>query len=136
MTHAEKLNQVLFILLDTHRKRLANQAIDERLTFSFICTKVAEVTEDWEIQFLKQRLISDGYVEVDKSLKIIEPPEITQSGIKFIQQGGYVVVEQSNEIDKKIKAASLQKFQYDKWAFAIAILSLIIAILSFFKLQI
>lgn len=80
MTYPEKLNQILNVLLDTHRKRLDKQTIDKRLTLAFICKTV--------IDFLKQRLLSDGYIKMG-DFDDGEPPEITQSGIKFIQLGAY-----------------------------------------------
>lgn len=131
MTHSEKLNKILFVLLDTHRKRLDQQQIDKRLTFAFICNTVAEVTEDWEVEFLKRTLLSDGYMKME-SFGNGEPPVITQEGIKFVQQGAYEREKKNQEIDQKIKEETLKKFQYDKWAFSIAIISLIISIISLF----
>lgn len=56
MTHQEKLNRILYVLLDNHRRELDNQIIDNRLTFSFICNTVAEISDDWEIEFTKKDL--------------------------------------------------------------------------------
>lgn len=134
MTHQAKLNRILYILLDNHRKELDNQIIDNRLTFSFICNTVAEVSDDWEIEFIKQRLISDGYIDIFKS-ELIESPKITQPGIKFIQDGGYEQLQKNKDLEQKIKEETLKKFQFDKWAFFIAIISLITAIFSLFKQQ-
>ena len=102
MTHPEKLNQILYVLLDTHRKRLEKQTIDKRLTFAFICNKVADITDDWEIEFLKQRLLSDGYIKMG-DFDDGEQPEITQSGIKFIQLGAYERERENQDIERKIK---------------------------------
>lgn len=132
MTHTEKLNKILHILLDTHRKRLDKQQLDKRLTFAYICKTVAEVTDDWEIDFLKQTLLSDGYIKMGESGDG-EPPKITQEGIKFVQQGAYDREKKNREIDQKIKEETLKKFQYDKLALAIAILSLMISVVSLLK---
>lgn len=132
MTHQKKLNSILNVLLDTHQKRLNKQQIDSRLNFSFICKVVTEVADDWEVEFLKQRLLSDGYMTMG-DFGNVEPPNITQEGIKFIQQGGYVKEMQNQEIEQKIRVETFKKFQYDKWAFLIAILSLITALIALIK---
>ena len=132
MTHQKKLNSILYVLLDTHQKRLNKQQIDSRLNFSFICKVVTEVTDDWEVEFLKQRLLSDGYMTMG-DFGNVEPPNITQEGIKFIQQGGYVKEMLNQEIEQKIRVETFKKFQYDKWAFLIAILSLITALIALIK---
>lgn len=132
MTHPEKLNRILYVLLDTHRKRLDKQPTNRRLTFAFICKTVAEVTEDWETEFLKQQLLSDGYMKMS-DFGDGEPFEITPEGIKFIQQGAYEKEKRNYEIEQKIKEETLKKFQFDKWAFTIAILSLVIAVISLFS---
>ena len=132
MTHQKKLNSILNVLLDTHQKRLNKQQIDSRLNFSFICKVVTEVTDDWEVEFLKQRLLSDGYMTMG-DFGNVEPPNITQEGIKFIQQGGYVKEMLNQEIEQKIRVETFKKFQYDKWAFLIAILSLITALIALIK---
>src|SRR6185295_13359903 len=116
MTHPEKLNKILYVLLDTHRKRLNKETLDSRLTFAFICRTVADVTDTWEIEFLKQRLESDGYIKMGDFVDG-EPPEMTQDGIRFVQAGAYEREKKNQDIEQKIKEETLKKFQFDKWAF-------------------
>lgn len=107
MTHARKLNKILNALLYIHKKQLEEQSLDKRLTFSFICNTVTETTDEWEIEFLKQRLLSDGYMKM-KDFEDGETPVITSTGICFIQNGAY---EQENrKIDGKIKEEILHKY--------------------------
>jgi hypothetical protein len=131
MTHYQKLNQILHGLLHVHKLRLEKKPLDKKITFSFICNTVAETTDDWEISFLKNRLLSDGYM-IMGDYGDGEPPVLTPDGIKFIQDGAYLEERLERDIDKKIKEETLKKFQYDKWAFAISVISILIALLALF----
>ena len=134
MIHAEKLNAILYILLDNQRKILAKSPIDKKLTFEFICNRVIEINELWELEFLKNILIKDGYVEQFESLK--ELPIITHTGIKFIQDGGYNEIIKNKELDKKIKHETLKNFSLSKYAVGISLLSIIITVfLNFYNLD-
>lgn len=53
MTHYQKLNQILHGLLHIHKMSLEKKPLDKKLTFSFICSTVAETTDEWEVSFLK-----------------------------------------------------------------------------------
>lgn len=131
MTHYQKLNQILHGLLYVHKMHLEKKPLDKKLTFSFICNTVAETTDEWEVAFLKNRLLSDGYMKMG-DYGDGELPVLTPEGIKFIQGGAYLEERSEREIDKKIKEETLKKFQYDKWAFGISIISIIIALLALF----
>lgn len=122
--HAEKLDKILYVLLDTHGKRLAKQQFDRRLTFKFIANNVAEVKDDWEVELLRQRLLGDGFMVMGK-FGNGEPPEMTPTGIAHIQSGGYKANVGEREIDKVIKDETVRNFKYQKWAFYISILSML-----------
>ena len=77
MTHPEKLNAILYLLLNEVR----NSKTNPKLTFEFICTNVCEVKEDWEINFLRDTLVSDEYISINPI--IYELPKITPKGIKL-----------------------------------------------------
>ena len=105
MTNPEKLNAILYLLLNEVR----NSKPNPKLTFEFICTKVCEVTEDWEIRFLRDTLVSDEYIFVNSL--VIALPKITPKGIKFIQSGGYKNEVENRELEKKIKLETLKSLK-------------------------
>lgn len=110
MTHNEKLNAVLHILLNNQRLTLENKPIDRRMTFDFICRTVAEATEKWEVEFLRNILLNDGHIEMGK-YGDGEPPNITHPGIKFIQDGGYRQLAEDREQDRLIKTETIKSLK-------------------------
>jgi hypothetical protein len=107
MTHYQKLDRILNGLLSRKLKRLAENTDDKRLTFDFLCNVLLkdEDVDTGEKEFIKDRLMFDGYITfitVDE----IELPDITQAGIKFLQQGGYVKRQDLLNLDNEIKQES------------------------------
>jgi len=125
MTHHEKLNAILHVLLWRGQKGEFRQS-SKLVTFHFICKTVAEVTEEWEFSFLQKILLGDGYMIMVQE-KNEELPEITHAGIKFIQNGGYTQAKKDTEIEREIKQKTLKKFRYDKLAFWISVLTFFVA---------
>ena len=100
MTHSQKLNGILHVLIGN----LGKTEVNPKLTFEFICKNVVEVNEKWEMLFLQNMLVNDGYVLSFGGLN--ELPNLTHAGIKFIQNGGYNEIVESRELDKRIKGSS------------------------------
>ena len=121
MTHPEKLNAILYILLNEVR----NLQTNPKLTFEFICTNACEVTEDWEINFLRGTLVSDEYISNNDI--IYELPKITPKGIKFIQIGGYKNEDEIRNLEKKIKIETLKSLKRSKLSLRFAIIAVIIS---------
>jgi hypothetical protein len=131
MTHDQKLNHILNGLLSRKLKRLAENTDDRRLTFDFLCDILLknENVDVGEKKFIKNRLIFDEYmtfINIDE----VEIPDITQAGIKFMQQGGYVRQKELLNIDYEIKQETLKGLRRGKIAFIFSIISLTIAFLS------
>jgi hypothetical protein len=126
MTHPEKLNAILYLLLSEVR----NSKPNPKITFEFICKSVCEVGEDWEINFLKNTLVSDEYIFVNPIL--YELPKITPKGIKFIQVGGYKSEDENRDLEKKIKIETLKSLQRSKLSLILAVISIIISIVTGF----
>ena len=125
MTHSEKLNRLLHVLLWTHRKVLTNQPVSTNITFTWLCKTVAEVTEEWEIEFIKQRLLTDGYIKMG-DFGDGEPPVLTPTGIKFIQSGGYTREAKERELEQQIKEQTLKSLKRSNTALKISILAIVI----------
>ena len=121
MTHPEKLNAILYLLLNEVR----NSKTNPKLTFEFICTNVCEVKEDWEINFLRDTLVSDEYISINPI--IYELPKITPKGIKFIQIGGYKNEDEIRDLEKKIKIETLKSLKRSKLSLRFAIIAVIIS---------
>lgn len=104
MTHDQKLNRILHALLSRQPKRLADKTDDKRLTFEFLCDALfqGEDVVGWEIEFLKDRLLTDSYIEFIE-FDDAKLPDLTQEGVKFIQQGGYVEQNQILKLEKEMK---------------------------------
>ena len=121
MTNAEKLNAILYALLNEVR----NEKPNPKLTFEFICLTLCEVKENWEINFLRNTLIEDEYISMSSMLNVL--PKITHKGIKFIQQGGYKKENENRDLDNKIKVETLKNLNRSKTALIISAISVIIS---------
>lgn len=129
MTHDEKLDRILNGLLSRTRKRIENKGVDdERLTMEFICNTLFEKKdhEAWETEFLKRRLLSDGLIEL-KSFGDNELPEITDLGIKFIQNGGYKKERFDKSVESELRVQNLKNAKRSRIALFISILSLLLS---------
>ena len=121
MTNPEKLNAILYLLLNEVR----NSKTNPKLTFEFICRNVCEVEEDWEIRFLMDTLVSDEYIFINPL--VVELPKITPKGIKFIQIGGYKNEVEIRDLDKKIKVETLKSLKRSKLSLLFGIVAVIIS---------
>lgn len=127
MTHSEKLNAILYLLLNEVTKSKPNP----QLTFEFICKKVCEVSEDWEINFLRNTLIDDGFIFVNPI--VYELPKITPKGIKFIQIGGYKLELENRELEKNIKIETLKNLKQSKLSLILGAIAIIISVFTGFS---
>ena len=66
MTHYQKLDMILNVLLSRVPFRNTNTDYESNLTMEFLCTRLFanENLTDWEIKFLQDRLIDDKYIEM------------------------------------------------------------------------
>ena len=121
MTNPEKLNAILYVLLN----EVTKDNINPKLNFDFICRNVAEVKEEWEINFLRNLLKDDEYIFLNPMIDV--PPKITHKGIKFIQSGGYKKEVENRDLERKIKIETLKSLKRSKGAFIIACISVILS---------
>jgi hypothetical protein len=125
MTHQEKLNSLLHVLLYLQRKVVVNTPMNKKITFAWLCKTVAETEDQWEVEFLRQILLNDGYIIAGR-FGDGEPPEITHSGIKFIQTGGYIKEKEQKELDEKIKAETLKSLHRSRTAIIISVIAIVV----------
>jgi len=126
MTHPEKLNAILHILLNNQRAILEKKPIDKRMTFEFICKTVAEVTDKWEVEYLRNILLNDEYIKMGE-FGDGEPPVITHTGIKFIQAGGYKKEAENRELESEIKRHTIKSLKRSRTSLLVSICAIIIS---------
>ena len=127
MTHDEKLDKILYGLLSRISTRIRNNGEDDqRLTMDFICKALFKEGEheDWETEFLQRRLLSDGLIEF-KRKEDLDLPEITDLGIKYIQNGGYTREHSNKKIEEELKIQTLKNAKKSWIAIVISVISLI-----------
>jgi hypothetical protein len=107
MTHDEKLNSILNSYLFAETFRLKNDPKYSKLTFDFIITTQCKEIEDWEKEFLKERLFEDGYLK-ENGIGRGEPFLLTNSGKVFIQSGGYVKQRERQTTKDKLNDDNLK----------------------------
>lgn len=125
VTHPQKLNSVLHVLLASQTKLFADKPIEGIFTLAWICEKVAGAADEWEVRFISERLLNDGYVEI-QLIGTWQKPVLTPSGIKFIQAGGYVQEVKERELDRQIKEQTLQSLKRSKTAITISIFAILV----------
>lgn len=128
MTHYEKLDMLLNALLSRVIHRNTNGSDYSILTFEFLCSNLFkdEDVNAWEVKYLQDRLIGDEYVEMIEEDNMLIP-NITQQGIKFIQDGGYKKeLERSNKHDELVDT-SIKSNKISIWALAVSIASFLVA---------
>jgi hypothetical protein len=96
---------------------MLNNSDDQRLTFNFLCYHLLkdEEVEDWEKEFLKKQLISDGFISFEL-FDGIELPNITQKGINFMQKGGYRGNEKKEKLFEEVQTSTIKSNNRSKWA--------------------
>jgi hypothetical protein len=129
MAMTQKLQTLLFVGLYHTKKGFDAYPHKEWMSFSYVCDKNLEVKEDWEIKNLLDKLTHDGYIET-KMIDDVLHYKVNQVGHDFITKGGYNREYQEHEIDWNIKVETLKKFKYDKKAYIISILSMVISLLT------
>ena len=76
MTHDEKLDKILYVLMSRISTRIKNNGEDDKkLTMHFICNTLfqKEGHENWETEFLERILLSDGLVLYIESENVMLP---------------------------------------------------------------
>ena len=129
MTHYEKLDMLLNGLLSRVIHRNTHGSDNSILTFEFLCSKLFkdEDVKAWEVKYLQDRLIGDEYVEmIEKDNMLI--PNITQKGIKFIQDGGYKKEQERKNMQDELVKTSIESNKRSKWAFVVSIASFLVAL--------
>lgn len=132
MTHRQKLDELLNGLLSRIPMRYATGKDYKILTFDYLCSILLkeEDVQSWEVKYLQQTLIEDGYIEmVDADGVMI--PNITHKGTRYIQDGGYCKEEiRKKEQDELIKS-TIKSNNRSLLALTVSIIATIIALASF-----
>ena len=132
MTHDQKLNAILNSYLYAEKLRLENDPEYKKLTFNFIVNAQIKEIEEWEKEFLKERLFEDGYLKENGSGRG-QPYLLTNAGKAFIQSGGYVKQRERQCIQDEINKDNLRTNLFNRRNVVIMIiLTLIIVIISLF----
>lgn len=130
MTRDKKLDDILLSLLAVDLKELKNEVISKPITMEFIGATLNDLEMvDWELESLKNELLSESLItEINNELRI------TQKGKKFIaRERGFKHIEKANSLDLAIKEKTFEKFKYDKFAFWMSIIALVISLIILFR---
>ena len=95
----------------------------------YICNGLLQKAgrENGETKIQEKRLLSDGliqYIEVEDVML----PELTDLGIKYIQNGGYKRERSNRDIEEELKKENLKNAKRSWIALLISIISLVAAI--------
>lgn len=124
VTFSKKLDAIL-------RRIQINKDRDERESFATICNLGANGTDLHAMGEMKQMLLGSGYIKKFDFSDNGEPYSITDKGVAFLREGGYTGLFTNNLRDDNIKDGTLKSFKYSKFAIAISVLALLVAIASF-----
>lgn len=128
MTHYEKLDMLLNGLLSRVMHRNTYGSDYSILTFEFLCSNMFkdENVTPWEVQYLQDRLIEDEYVEMIEMDNVLIP-NITQKGIKFIQNGGYGKEKERIKMQDEMTRTTIESNNRSKQALTLSYISMFIS---------
>lgn len=131
MTHNQKLDMILNGLLSRVPHRNANGSDYGVLTFDFLCAALFkdEEVSSWEVKFLQDRLIGDEYVEMIP-VNEVQIPNITQKGIKFIQNGGYQKERERLDLQDENVRTTIESNKRSKSALVVSLISIGLSLIA------
>lgn len=131
MTHNQKLDMLLYGLLSRVPQKNTSGSDSCVLTFDFLCSVLFkdESITPWEVKFLQDRLIGDEYVEMI-SVNNVQIPNITQKGIKFIQDGGYQRERERFDMQDENVRTTIENNKRSKGALVVSIISLGLSLIA------
>lgn len=131
MTHNQKLDMLLYSLLSRVPQRNASENDFCVLTFDFLCSALFkdEAMAPWEVKFLQDRLIGDKYVDMI-SVNNVQIPNITQKGIKFIQDGGYQKERERLDLQDENVRTAIESNKRSKSALVVSLISLGLSLIA------
>ena len=128
MTQRQKLDVILTGLMSRLPMRYEHGADYKILTFEFLCSVLFkdDKAELWEMEYLKDFLINDGYIKmIDVNGTSI--PDLTHKGKKFILDGGYVKEHNSKNLQEELIKTTINSNNRSKWALLASIASFVVA---------
>lgn len=135
MTNNELLDAILYSYLYEYKLKLENSPEYKKLTFEYIAKAQDPDIEEWQLKFLRQTLINDGFIEPAK-ISGPEPYNLTPTGIKAAQTGWYKKTEKDLRTKKEITKQTLADLKRSKISLIVAILAFIIpTIISIYTFQ-
>jgi hypothetical protein len=135
MTNNELLDAILNSYLYGLKLKFENSPEYKKLTFEFIAKAQNPDLEEWQLKFLRQTLINDGFIEPAK-ISGPEPYHMTPTGIKAAQTGWYKKTENDLRTKKEITKQTLADLKRSKISLIVAILAFIIpTIISIYTFQ-
>lgn len=136
MTNNELLDAILYSYLVGIKLKFENSPEYKKLTFDFIAKAQDPDLEEWQLKFLRQTLINDGFIEPAK-ISGPEPYNLTPTGIKAAQTGWYKKTEKDLRTKEEITKQTLADFKRSKISLIVAIMAFIIpTIISIYTFQV
>lgn len=118
MTHIEKLDAILRALLYKETKADSKLDFDSLYKILFDNEEIIE----WEIKFIKKRLLSDDFISENTNKSI----EITSKGTIHIQAGGYKGEDERKKRHEQIEIKTLKSIRFTQIILIITTISSII----------
>jgi hypothetical protein len=126
MTRTKKLDSILNGLLYIDKRRLNDESVNKPVTIEWLSDSLKLDCEIWEMKSLKNELIDKELItEIEGEL------HITEKGKHFsTREKGFGQLDKISDQEDKIREETIKKFRYDKFAFWISVVALIIAGIS------
>ncbi|WP_282180658.1 hypothetical protein [Maribacter stanieri] len=84
--------------------------------------------EDWMKKSFQQELVHKNYIGVDNNGNLF----IKEDGKEFKRKGGYSAIDNRETQENVIREKTIEKFRYDKIAFWLSIIAIVISLVSLF----
>lgn len=84
--------------------------------------------EDWMKKSFQQELVHKNYIGVDNNGNLF----IKEDGKEFKRKGGYSAIDKKENQENVIREKTIEKFRYDKIAFWLSIIAIVISLVSLF----
>lgn len=125
MTHHKLLDVILACYLFAEKLKLSKDPRYQKLTFKLVAEVQEPGIDEWNVEFLRKRLLEDGFLRPSK-FGDAEPYELTPEGIKAAQTSHYSSAIKERDIDWKIKEETLKSLKRSKDAKTISIFAIIV----------
>ena len=125
MTNNQLLDTILKLYLMARQWELSKNPLHQKITFAKVVKSQESTIEEWQIQFLKEQLFADKFLQNAK-YGDEEPYTLTDTGVKAAQTGWYVPHSEKGGQERTIRTETIKDFSRSKRALNISIIAIIV----------